>query len=158
MPQTTVTAYFDETFYIEINFLTKRAFHFVFFIYNLTYTIDVLLAEVLNPGIGIHAAGSQNPFTGVRAYAVDILQRDLYSFFFRNVHTGYTCHIITPALSLALLMFRVLANNTNHSAAPDNLTFITSTFNRRAYFHLNHLKAKNPIIINFVAAYVNTAI
>jgi hypothetical protein len=39
-------------------------------------------------------------------------------------------------------MFWVLANDPNHSAAPYNLAFIASTFNRRTYFHLITLKQK----------------
>jgi len=129
MPLTAITTDFNKSFYIKINFFTKCTFYFVPLVDNLTYAVDLLIAQVFDSGIGIYAAGSQDLFARVSAYAVDVLQRDFYSFFFWYVYTGYTCHAITPALSLALLVFGILTNDPHYTTAPDNFAFIASTFN-----------------------------
>jgi hypothetical protein len=46
-----------------------------------------------------------------------------------------TTHYKTENLPLALLVFRVDANDPNHAAAVDDLAFVTNLFYRCPYFH-----------------------
>ena len=49
------------------------------------------------------------------------------------------------ASPLALLMARILAENSHHAFAPNYLTFRTDWFNRRSHFHIQFTLLLKPI-------------
>ena len=92
MPDASIASDLDEAFDVQLNLTAKVALHVQVFIDVITKLAHLILGEIANPGIGVHAGGSQNGIGSCTANAIDIGEPNFDSLFPRQVNSCDTCH------------------------------------------------------------------
>src|SRR6266545_887527 len=150
-----IGADFDEPLDVKRDFLAQVAFHLAFVLNHLTDAVHFLFAQVLDLLDRIDGCRRQDLHRARLADAVDISERDPCLLVAGQIDACNTCHIgvllcgsclvaqwaelpLRPPglLALALLMFRVFADDPHHPVAVDHLALVANLFDRSPYLHL----------------------
>ena len=132
MTNTAIAADFHQALDVQCNFTSQIAFNFC--ISGLLDDPDVLRRSSPDSFIFRDAGRSQYFLGNTFADAIDVSQRNNYSFISRNVYSCNTCHIYL-LVSLTLLMFGLVANDHDIALAFDYFAFVADFFYRWSDFH-----------------------
>jgi len=115
-------------------------FDSVMFVDLLTYLNNIILGQILSPGVRIDSRGPENFLRRRQTDSMDVRKRDLHSFPVRYVNTRDTWHLkFLPLSTLALLMPGVFAYD-HHSTMPsDDLALETYFLDASSYFHFSSI-------------------
>src|SRR5690242_268649 len=152
MADSAVRLNFNEAADIHLNLLAEIAFDAAFLFDDLADVIDFILGQIAN-FLGMVDVGLRRDLAGaLLPDAVDGGQADPQAFLGRKVDSCYACHVLTSPviknvgsrtkrLTLALLVFRIGANNAHHAAPVDDLAFVANFLDRCPYFHFTFLNS-----------------
>jgi hypothetical protein len=127
VPAATVAADFNEALDVHLDLAPEFTFYFILLVNNLAEAIDLIFSKLIHLGIRIYVELAQNLAAQVRANAVNILQGYPGMLVSRYVNSSNSCHA-TASLSLALFVFRVGADDSDHSVPLHNLALFTAYF------------------------------
>ena len=139
MAASTITTDFLETLDILFHDVTELSFDTVFLFDHVAETVGVFSDDILGPGIRIDTEFFENLLAGRQTDTIHVGQSDFDSFVVWNVDSRDTYHRVfteKPGLALALLMFRIGADNEQDAFALDDLALDTDFFDRGSYFHI----------------------
>ena len=95
----------------------------------------VVLGEVLDAGVGIHASLSADLGSAGLTDAIEIRKTNLNALLAGKVNAVDTCQLRAPLLALTLLVARVLADHVNLAMATNDLALVAHLLDRRTYLH-----------------------
>jgi hypothetical protein len=120
MAHATVTANFDQPFYIHLYFAAKIAFDLEVLGDIFTQQANVTFGHVLNTHIRVYPGVRKDFVRARRSDPKNIGQSYFDPLGARKINTFNSCH---NSLSLSLLMFWILANNEQTAVSPYDLAF-----------------------------------
>ena len=98
----------------------------------------LLLGEVADTGVRVHAGGSADLLCAGQTDAIDVSQTNFHALLARKVDTKNTSQCRSLPLTLTLLVAGVLADHVNLAMASDDLALIAHSLDRRTYLHNSH--------------------
>jgi hypothetical protein len=105
VPSAAIAADFSQPFDIHGDFTPQVAFNGVTVFDRIPDFGNLLVIQVLDAGIVINRASTQN-FIGKRpADSKNIAKRNLYALFIGQIHSGNTCHQFAPPLLYSLRQY-----------------------------------------------------
>src|SRR5713101_4879973 len=119
-----VGAHLDVALDIHRDFFAQVAFHGAFLFKDLPHPVYFVLGEVADLLVKIDPGPVEQGTRTAAAHAVDVSEADFGPLFWWQIHTCNTCH--DSLLSLALLVFRIWADDPHHAVAMDHLALIAN--------------------------------
>jgi hypothetical protein len=127
--KTAVASDFHQTLDVHGYFPTQVALDLEVLVQGFPEFADFILGQISDPGVRIDAGHFQHLLGQCRAYAINICQGSLNTFFPWQIDAGYTCQMLyTSCLSLFLFVFGVFTNNHYLAFAADDLTLFANRF------------------------------
>ncbi len=123
--QPAIAADIHEPLDIELDLFAQIAFDTALRIEDRADAVELFLAQITDLPVDINVCFRKNLFGASTADTVDIGQTDLSALLWREIHAGYTSHLLPPLQSahslltaslhytLSLLMLRVRADDAN---------------------------------------------
>jgi hypothetical protein len=122
--QASIAADIDQALDVHGHFPAKVPFYMVLPVDGLPQAGDFVFRQIPNPCIRVDVGFGQDLIGPAPSNAVNISQGDFYSLVPRQVHPCYSCQVLSllsSALALSLLVFRVLANHPHTAFALNDL-------------------------------------
>jgi len=130
--QAAIAADIHQAFDVHRGFGTKSAFNLESIIDYATELVDIIVRQILYPGIRIYGRLNKDSASRRAADSVDVRQRYFNTLSPGQIDSRNSGH----SLALPLLMLRIAtADYPHHSAAPNNLAMFTHPLHAGTYLH-----------------------